>query len=184
MASEAIVRTWCDVCLAKDMRMDATPYPRMSIGRLTRDIDLCEQCREVPDAFKEWLTTYGAKVDQEAERNATPGPRVESDEPPLVCLAQGCPSRRRPFGTLQSLRAHVRTSHGLSLHELGRKLEAAGIIPVDPHRPALLVCDAPGCDFKSDGAQGLATHKIRAHAEARGNRPRTNGRRRKSEVVA
>lgn len=183
MASEAIVKTWCDVCLTKDLRVEATPYPRMSVGRLMRDIDLCEACRKVPDAFHDWLKTYGVKVDQEAERNAAPGPPATPASDSLVCLAQGCKRRRRPFGTMQSLRAHVRTQHGISLHELGRKLEAAGIIPVDPHRPQPLPCDVAGCDFTSDGRQGLATHKIRAHPEARGNRP-VNGRRRKSEAVA
>lgn len=181
MASEAIVKTWCDVCLAKDLRVEATPYARMSVGRLTRDIDLCEACRKVPDAFHDWLKTYGVKVDQEAERNAAPGPPVTPGSDSLVCLAQGCKRRRRPFSTMQSLRAHVRTQHGISFHELGRRLEAAGIIPVDPNRPPLLPCKF--CEHKSDGAQGLATHEKRAHPEARGNRP-VNGRRRKTEAVA
>lgn len=192
MAQEIQVKTICDVCQKKyGTKVDAEPYPRLSIGRLVRDADLCPDCRKVPDAFRAWMLEYGQKIDPAAEKNAAPGPRTSPPRPldvdtSNVCLHPKCKGTR-PLKNIASLRAHIRTEHGMTYHQLGRQAEAAGLIPIDPNRPPLLTCDVRVdgkiCGVPQDGPHSLAMHQAKAHPKARGTRP-VNGRRQKSEVVS
>jgi hypothetical protein len=187
---DVVVLTYCDVCLKEyDRQESGTPFQRITIGRLVRDIDLCSDCRKVPESFREWLVKYGEPVDKEAERNAAPGPpksprpgqRPAFEPATLVCLmCQFEGADAKPYKTKGSLRFHVRSAHNMGINALEAWAEERGLIPINPDRSPPLPCDL--CEFMADAPQGLALHKKRNHAVVKGISP-ANHRRQNSEVA-
>ncbi len=163
MATALVTLTWCDQHLAeKDEEIPATTMPPWADGL---SVDLCDECAAPVLAARALAEHYGSKTDRTpkppkrvraaARRNGAStaerpadwdGRATRSGKPALY----GCPKCDGGFASRQSLAAHARNVHDLTLGELEGK--------ATPHK-----CSEPGCGRAFTTPQGLALHE-RAHA--------------------
>jgi hypothetical protein len=113
MASEVIVKNWCDIHLRRDNeRVDIEFSGLVSIGDTTRQLELCTACSQtVLSTLLEILQAYGQVPVPE---------RTERSERGWPCRIPGCsrgPSR--PYGSASGLRGHMLTRHdGVVIREV------------------------------------------------------------------
>lgn len=187
MASEVILKKWCDPCLAKGMHVEAETITG-SVGRFARDVDVCPDCAEVPNAFRQWLDQYGVKPGSDHEKPPTPKTAAAASASsgsgksakPAICYECHPPKEAK---SRAALRTHVRATHGLTIGVMERNAEAAGLIPKNKRRKPAVPC--PKCEREFDAPQGLANHLKAIHDEAYEKQPTliVTTRRQKTEVA-
>jgi uncharacterized C2H2 Zn-finger protein len=147
MATELVIKSWCDVCLEGG---DNTPGETLTIaaGAVPAfDIELCPRHAKPLAEAVAALAPFGRGVGKGVPRvpNAQ---RARGDQSPN---AQACPVCTNPFRTTAALRSHLRREHGQSLADVG-------IEPATHH--------CPECGSAFGNGQGLASHVRRTHPEA------------------
>jgi hypothetical protein len=177
MAREVILRTWCDVCLAKDQNEEGIELPPLHLvpGK-PRVVALCEVHRkELFDPLVELLKEHGQPVDPDG--NPTPGVRghyqprrgqrsTPANERKLAeggvpCPFPGCGmvSKSRP-----SLQHHTTRMHQVSLDTL----EAAPPGEVETVAALPKAYECPDCERTFETPQGRGAHRARAHGYTSG----------------
>lgn len=125
MAKEIFTRVWCDLHLnVHDERVEADRSEVIrvdSLGGRPLSLDVCETChKELIAPLVEALEEYGAPADAAADLRPVGSPplkRSSAMDGPFRCEVHGCivPRNNGLIATRQSLAAHLRRSHGLTI---------------------------------------------------------------------
>lgn len=156
MATELVIRAWCDVCLAAG---ENTPGQTMTVnvradvagGPIPAyDVEACSEHAAALVAAVADLAAYGRGVGKGVPKvpdGKKPWEARETAPPPGVC-----PECGKAAVSLAAMRQHLRAHHGKSLADVG-------LIP------ARETC--PECGSKYPNSQGLAAHFRMVHPGAR-----------------
>jgi len=151
MATEPIIKVWCDICLGEDgSRVDAVLNKMITIGSTPRrQLDLCEAHSSIVKDLEVVLLTYGTTPTDVFPK---PGTKRRGG-------AFTCPRCSRIIPTRGAASAHARSHHGVPLSML--EYESG----LGPEPENLTKC--PDCDAGYfEGLQGYSAHRLRIHGEA------------------
>jgi len=165
MAKAMITLTWCDYCLTeKDLEIPAQGF---QVGDF--QVDLCEEHALPLLESQKLAETYGSKG-KRTPTLAGPPPKPTAREAlgidPLACPVPGC---GKSFGGRQSLGAHTRTEHGISLGEAEGK-------------PIVARCEEHSQGFTTQA--GYALHISQKHKGKPRRRGPSSGRSARSAAAA
>lgn len=147
MATELVIKSWCDVCLEGG---DNTPGETLTIAAgavAPFDIELCPRHAKPLAEAVTALAPFGRAVGKGVPKV----PNTERPRPDQVKDPQTCPACGRGYNSLAALRSHLRREHEKSLADVGLE-------------PSTHKC--PECQSAFGNGQGLASHIRGTHPEA------------------
>lgn len=147
MSTEILILRNCDIC-APSSQVASRPTVEgveVTIGKLRRTIDLCEEHRRFfVEPLRSLLVEHGAKV----EGDTAPVPEGRQ--------TWTCETCSKPYLSPTGLRSHIIKEH---------PDKPATVRVDDSNRPQVdLPC--PECGFVATNAQGLGAHRSRKHKVA------------------
>jgi hypothetical protein len=150
MATEPIIKVWCDICLGEnDERTEAKISRAIIIGSAHRkQLDLCDDHQQVLLHLEDVLNLYGT-----TPTDVMPKPGTQRRAGAFTC-----PRCSRIVPTRGAASTHARSHHGVPLsvleHESG----------LGPEPTNLIKC--ADCDSGYfEGVQGYAAHRLRMHGD-------------------
>lgn len=144
MATELIIRVWCDVCAADGEHIEGEPVEvtlnGATINGRTLTLDLCDRDRKaIVGPLEDALAAYGRKPEGQApkRRGRPPKPPQEAQEPQEPRPSEPIDHHAYPFRCLYcghetnnsgAMSGHYKLRHGVSMSEVyGSRCPACGV---------------------------------------------------------
>lgn len=158
----------CSACFAERREEPATFSEHIRVGKLDRDLDLCDTCAGSLSllALREVLAKLGTAPDEQPAETpkAARNPPVAAEEHP--CPVEGCDYVGISRG---AMRQHVQNNHHTTITALG--IASTGR-PLDEY-------DCPECGQTITGKRALGLHRYNRHG-VRGKASGVSGRQEES----
>lgn len=143
MATELLIRAWCDQCLEASTNTEGDTLTVNVTGTPAFDVEACEHHAAPLREAVATLAAYGRGVGKGVPKVPTSAPAKGRTADYVHAPPGACPECGHASPSLGSLRVHLRQSHKKSLADVGLA-------------PANFTCEECGSGFPN--RQGLAAH--------------------------